>query len=369
MAIPARDHGFHLLRVRRVVRETADASSFVLDVPPDLRAAFAYEAGQFCTFRVVVDGETHLRCYSMSSAPGVDPELQVTVKRVPGGVVSNWMVDTLGPGDTVEVTCPAGVFRLPDAGTDAGGGRDVVAFCAGSGITPVFSLVKAALAGAPGRRVRLLYANRDRDAVIFAAELDALVARHPDRLAVTHRLDVEDGFVDAAAVRSFLGPGGPGDADLYLCGPTPFMDVVEAELLAAGADPARVHVERFTPGGPDPTGPVAEADGDAGDRDGQDGGGGAVTKVTVDLDGRVGTTDHHPGTTILQTARQLGMAPPFSCESGSCATCMARLVEGTADMFVNNALTDDEVAEGWVLTCQAVPTSPAVHVVYGYEGG
>jgi 3-ketosteroid 9alpha-monooxygenase subunit B len=342
-----RDHGFHRLRIRRVEPETAEASSFVLDVPADLRRAFAYEAGQFCTFRVWIDHTPHLRCYSMSSSPDADVELAVTVKRVPGGLVSNRMLDTLTAGDEVEVTCPAGVFCL-DPRDDA----DVVAFAAGSGITPVFSLVKTALT-ATERRVRLLYANRDRDAVIFRSELEGLAEWYASRLEVVHRYDVEDGFVDGAAVASFAGDG--VDAAFYLCGPTPFMDIVEGTLAQRGVAPARVHVERFAPAdaGLSPT---------AGD-------GAGATQVTIELDGREGTTEHHPGTTILQVARQLGLPAPFSCESGSCATCMARLVEGTVEMYVNNALTDDEVAEGWVLTCQSVPTSPSVHVVYGYEEG
>src|SRR5262245_9853170 len=190
-----RDHGFHPLRVARVVPETAESASFVLDVPDELRDAYAYEAGQFLTFRVPVDGEHHLRSYSMSSSPAVDAELQVTVKRVPGGLVSNAMIDTLVPGDVVEATRPAGVFCLGP------GDADVVAFAAGSGITPVFSLLKAALAGT-SRRVRLLYANRDRESVIFRDALDSLVEQHPERLAVTHRLDVEHGFVDDATVAS-----------------------------------------------------------------------------------------------------------------------------------------------------------------------
>jgi ferredoxin-NADP reductase len=349
----ARDHGFHELRVQRVVRETAEARSFVLDVPPALRAAFAYEAGQFCTFRVWVDGRPHLRCYSMSSAPAVDADLTVTVKRVPGGVVSNWMNDALRPGDVVETTCPAGVFCLgPSDGND-----DVVAFSAGSGITPVLSLVKTALA-TTSRRVRLLYANRDRESVIFAAELDALAERYADRLDVVHHFDVEKGFVDAEVVGAFAGTGaGAGEGpEHYLCGPGPFMDIVEKTLLGLDVDPARIHVERFTPGEPTDAPEVAEPSTSA-----------ATPRVTIELDGRTGSTDHRPGTTILQTARQMGLAPPFSCEAGNCATCMAKLVEGAATMHTNNALTDDEVADGWVLTCQAVPTSASVHVVYDYE--
>jgi 3-ketosteroid 9alpha-monooxygenase subunit B len=338
----ARDHDFHRLRIRRVVRETEDASSFVLDVPEDLRSAFAYQAGQFCTFRMDVDGQRVLRCYSMSSAPGVDDELQVTVKRVPGGVASNWMNDRLGEGDEIEVTLPAGVFRLTP------GSGDVVAFAAGSGITPVFSLVKQALATS-SRKVHLLYANRDRDSTIFRAELDALAAEHGDRLDLRHHLDVDSGFVDTGRVAPLAWVG--DDPDFYVCGPTPFMDLVERTLLDEGIAGDRIHIERFTPSEPAAVEPDEVADA-------------TPTRVTIELGGRTESTDHHPGTTILQTARQVGLSAPSSCESGSCATCMARVVEGSVTMRVNDALTDDEVDEGWVLTCQSVPTSPTVHVVY-----
>ena len=343
----AHDHGFHRLRVARVIAETADASSFVLEVPDELTPLFAYQAGQFCTFRVRIDDRVLLRCYSMSSSPAVDPELKVTVKRTPDGVVSNWMNDQLTEGDTVEVTRPAGVFRL---GTGPG---DVVAFSAGSGITPVLSLIKTTLATTT-RPVRLLYANQSRDAVIFVSELDALGRRYGERFTVSHHLDVDRGLVHAGTVADFAGLA--DDAEFYICGPGPFMDVVEQSLHSHGVDPAHIHIERFTPAEwmrePDP--PTAAA---------------ASTTVTVELDGRTNTADYRPGTTILQTARQMGLSPPFSCESGSCATCMAMLVEGTAAMHVNNALTDDEVAQGWVLTCQAVPTSPSVHAVYDYQEG
>ena len=342
-----RDHGFHPLRVRRVVHETADAASFVFDVPADRRAAFAYTAGQFLTFRARIDGAVHHRCYSMSSAPAVDDELQVTVKRVPGGVVSNWMVDTLGPGDVVDVSVPAGVFCLGP------GGGDLVALSAGSGITPVFSLLKTALA-ATDRRVRLYYANRDRDAVIFGAELDALAERYPDRLDVAHHLDVERGFVDHDALVPFLAAG--TGADYFVCGPGPFMDIVEGALLTHGVEPDRIHIERFTPAAPAPEPEPAAEPGVAADA--------PATRVTIELGGRTDTVDHRAGTTILQTARQMGMSPPYSCESGTCATCMAHLVDGSVKMHVNDVLTDDEVADGWVLTCQSVPTSDSVHVVY-----
>jgi ferredoxin-NADP reductase len=269
----------------------------------------------------------------------------VTVKRTPDGVVSNWMNDHLVRGDLIEVTRPAGVFRLGE------GGGDVVALSAGSGITPVLSLLKTALA-TTARRVRLFYANRDEEAIIFRSEIEALRDRHEDRLTVHHHLDVDRGLIGADAVRRFTDTA--RDPEFYVCGPGPFMDIVEGTLLASGVDAGRIHIERFTPDGWVPD--VAEGEGDNGS-----------TQVTIELDGRTESTDYRPGTTILQTARQMGMSPPFSCEAGSCATCMARLLEGTASMHVNNALTDDEVVGGWVLTCQAVPTSPLVRVAYGYE--
>jgi 3-ketosteroid 9alpha-monooxygenase subunit B len=338
----APDHGFHPLRIARVIAETAEASSFVLEVPEELRSVFAYEAGQFCTFRVRVGDRVLLRCYSMSSSPAVDPELKVTVKRTPGGLVSNWMNDQLTEGDTLEATRPAGVFRLGP------GQGDAVAFSAGSGITPVLSLVKTALATTT-RRVRLLYANQDRDAVIFASEFEALARRYGERLSVSHHLDVDRGLVRPETIHDFANVA--GDADFYICGPGPFMDIVEQSLQIRGVAPARIHIERFTPAEwmQEPETLPAH---------------GAATRVTVELDGRRATADYRPGTTVLQTARQLGLAPPFSCESGSCATCMAKLVEGTVSMHVNNALTDDEVEQGWILTCQAVPTSPSIHAVY-----
>jgi 3-ketosteroid 9alpha-monooxygenase subunit B len=352
--VSGRDHGFHPLRIARIVRETEEASSFVLEIPSDLEGSFAYRAGQFCTFRTRIDDRPRLRCYSMSSSPDTGDEFAVTVKRVPGGVVSNWMIDSLTPGDLVETTRPAGVFCL---GT---GEHDVLAFAAGSGITPVYSIVKTALA-TTRRTVRLLYANRAREAVIFDEALDRLALDHPGRLEVLHHLDVEEGFVDDEAVRRFTGTD--REAEHFVCGPEPFMEVVERALTGIGVESERIRVERFTPLEPEatstPSTPSAFSAPSSTATPSPE-----ACRVTVELEGRSESTEHRPGTTILQTARQMGMAPPFSCEAGNCATCMAKLVDGEVTMCANNALTDDEVAEGWVLTCQSVPTTSAVHVVY-----
>jgi 3-ketosteroid 9alpha-monooxygenase subunit B len=347
VARPLRDHGFHRLRVARVARETPGAVSVVVEVPPELAPTFAYEAGQFCNLQVEIEGRSEMRCYSMSSSPGLGEDMQVTVKRVPGGVVSNWIVDHLGAGDEIELSAPAGFFQL----TDSSG--DLVAFAAGSGITPVFSLVKTVLA-TTGRNVRLHYANRDAASVIFATQLTELEQRHPGRLTLSQSYDVKHGFVTEQAVTAFAGDVA-ATGEFYVCGPGPHMTIVENALRSLEVEATRIHIERFTtaellvgapPPPPEPPG---------------------GTRVTIELEGRTDSTEHRPGTTILQTARQMGMSPPFSCESGSCATCMARLLQGSVSMFVNNALTPEEVEEGWILTCQSVPTTPAVRVAYGFD--
>ena len=346
-----REHGYHRLRVKDVVAETHDASSFVLDVPEELRSLFGYRPGQFCTFRVHIDGDEQLRSYSMSSAPDTDDDLTVTVKRVAGGLVSNWFLDHLGPGAVIEATKPAGVFCPQSDAAD----RPVLGFCGGSGITPVMSITKHVLA-TTNRPVRLLYANRDRDSVIFDAGLRTLAEAHPGRLEVRHHFDCDGGFLTAEEVGAFVGAD-DGVADCYVCGPGPFMDLVEPVLLGRGVARACIFIERFlveqqekdaaavaTP----PTG--ADAD--------------VPSEVTVILGGKKSVITYQPGDTVLETARRGGLRPPFSCEAGNCATCMAFLKDGNVTMRANNALSPEEVEEGWILTCQSLPSGQTVTVEY-----
>ena len=338
---PVRDR-YHELTVKRLVAETPDSISVVFQVPGSLGDAYAYESGQFVTLRIDICGDTLFRSYSMSSAPCVDDGLQVTVKRVPDGVVSNWINDSLAVGDIVEVSLPTGNFVLTDSDDD------LVAFAGGSGITPVFSLVKTALL-TTDRKVRLLFANRDRRSAIFGDALDELADRFADRLSVQHLQDVQDGPLTPSKAQIFAA--GP-TADVYICGPSGFMDAVGEGLEAASIDPARIHLERFTPP------PTADAT-EHGDHKTSIG----DTSVTITLGGRTETVEQRGTTTILQSARWAGLQAPSTCEAGHCATCMAQLVEGEVDMMVNDALTPEEVAEGLVLTCQSVPRSD-VRVVY-----
>lgn len=334
--------GFAPLRIKRVVRETADAVSLVLDVPERSSRRFRYQAGQFLTLRVNVGGQDVRRCYSMSSAP-VEGELRITVKRDPGGLVSNWINDTAAEGDQIHAAPPEGRFVLRG---DLSGATEVVAFAGGSGITPIMSLARAAVDD-PDRRVRLFYANRARDSVIFADPLDRLVAEHGDRVLLHKHFDEDDGVVASAAIEAFIAPA--GDAHYYVCGPGPFMDTVERTLLAAGVKESRVHLERFT---------VAAAAPSAIDQSG------IAEEVVIELDRQTTTASYRKGDTLLQTVRSAGLRAPASCETGSCGTCMARVVEGSAHMLNNDALDDDEVEEGWVLTCQSLPTSRKVRINY-----
>jgi ferredoxin-NADP reductase len=340
-----RAHGYHRLTVKRVVQETDDTKSFVLDVPEELADTFRYRPGQFCTFRVHIGDEEHLRSYSMSSAPETDPDLTVTVKRLPGGLVSNWLLDRVSVGDVLETTRPAGVFCLQDRATP------VVAFCGGSGVTPVLSLTKSALVSTP-RPVRLVYANRSRESVIFAESLEEMGRAYGDRLQVHHHLDSESGFLVADAIGAFAGSP---ESDFYICGPGPFMDLVESTLLQIGVDPAHIFIERFLVG--ESAAPPAAAD--TLDQDST-----VPETVTVIMKGKKTTVAYQRGDTLLETARRGALRPPFSCEAGDCATCMAILREGSATMRVNNALTPEEVEEGWVLTCQALPVGATVTVEY-----
>jgi 3-ketosteroid 9alpha-monooxygenase subunit B len=333
------DHEFHPLTVVDVVDETADTRSFVLDIPAELESTFAYAAGQYCTFRATIDDETVARCYSMSSSPEIGDRFTTAVKRVPGGRMSNWMNDALEPGDTIDVMRPAGLFVL--RATDV----PIVAFAGGSGITPVISIVKTALATTE-RPIMLVYANRDADAVIFADELERLRAESCGRLTVHHHHDSERGFLDAPGCAALVGSS--AHADFYICGPGPYMDIVDAGLSTLGVGAEQRFIERFVVPAAEP---VVEQESN-------------TESLVIRLDRRKHTFPYQAGDTILEAARRAGLSPPFSCEGGSCATCMAHLDKGSVTMRVNNALAADEVDDGWVLTCQSLPTSAEVVVDY-----
>jgi 3-ketosteroid 9alpha-monooxygenase subunit B len=336
----------HRLRVARVVPETRDAMSIVLDVPPPLAEAFRYRAGQFLSFKVPIAGRVLVRSYSLSSSPDTDAEHTITVKRVDDGRVSNWINDRVCAGSTLMVVPPAGLFVL-----DPHSERDLVLWSGGSGITPCISIVKTALV-TTRRRLLLFYANRDRDSIIFGDELAALCERHAGRVQVVHSLDDVHGFVTRNEVARQMA--GSLDRDCYLCGPAAFMDTIEHALRDLGVARERIRIERFL-SPVDHTGDlVAEAADDEK----------APVSISIALDGRTHEIPYTAGERVLAAARRAGLEPPFSCEEGYCSCCMARLASGRVKMAANDCLTPELLAEGWVLTCQARCVGGDVRIEY-----
>jgi 3-ketosteroid 9alpha-monooxygenase subunit B len=329
---------YHELRVARVIDETHDTRSFVLEIPPELKERFAYRAGQYLTFEVPLAAERIVRCYSLASSPDVGDVPKVTVKRVADGRGSNWFHDAVRAGTRLRVLPPLGRFVLHDTRVP------LLLFAGGSGITPVISLIKSALATTP-RRIRLLYANRDARSVIFRAELDALAAAHPTRLEVLHHLDDANGFVTADEVRA--ATRGLEDAEHYLCGPGPFMAGVEATLRAAGVPDERIRIERFElPAEHAETGVTAAQPA-----------AGLPREIVVHLDGKTHRVPYAPGQTLLAAARAAGLAPPFACEEAFCGSCAAKRVRGEIALDRNDVFSAQELAAGWILTCHGRPAS------------
>lgn len=337
------------LRVRRVIDETSDSRSIVLEVPPHLEERFRYLPGQFLSFKIPYRGAVLTRSYSLASSPHCDAEPKFTVKRIDDGRISNWINDHIREGERLMVAPPAGRFLLDESA------REMVLFSGGSGITPVISIVKSALA-TTRRRLRLVYANRDEHSIIFQSELEALASRHPDRFEIVHSLDVRDGLLDGAGIKRLVGRA--LGAEFYLCGPGAFMATVESALLELGIPLERIHIERFS-SPPDPGVTPLDAP-DAADARSET----VPERITIVLDGVEHEVPYQTGERVLHAARRAGLDPPFSCEEGYCSCCMAKLARGEVRMHANDCLSPQLLAEGWVLTCQSRCVSKEVRIEY-----
>lgn len=335
---------FHPLRIAQVVAETDEASSLVFELPEGLRDTFAYRPGQFLTLKVPLEGAAQQRCYSLSSSPQVDNALRVTIKRVRGGRVSNWICDRLGAGDTVDVMPPAGVF------TPRSLDGDLLLFAGGSGITPVLSIAKAALRHGGGN-VTLIYANRDERSVIFRDALRDLAARHAHTLRVIHWLDSVQGAPSQAQLEALASPW--GHADCFICGPGPFMDGAQAALQALGVARERIHVERF--GAPPPAAGQAEEVAPPVS---------AAAALEVELDGVRHRLDAQAGETVLDAMLRAGIAAPNSCRSGLCGACMCQVTHGAATLGENHVLDTADRQAGWTLACQARAAGSELHLKF-----
>ena len=351
---------FYPLRVREIVPETAEANSIRFDVPPELRETFAFRAGQHLTLKTQIGGEEVRRNYSLCTAPDQQDWL-VTVKRIAGGLFSNWVGDNLKAGDTVEVMPPHGSFTTD---FDPAARRHYVGIAGGSGITPVMSLIRTALKTEPDSRFTLLYGNRDSVSIIFLEALAELKDRYLDRFQLFHFLAEEEG--DVALFNGMLDRGRVSEAvehlvgdpqtvdGWFICGPGPMMDAAESELLDRGIDKDRIHIERFT--ADRPSAALAQEMAELQTR-------AAGVTMAVTLDGR---TRRVPFTqeNILDSARDAGLPAPFACKAGVCATCRAKLTSGRVEMAARYGLTDEEIEAGYILTCQSVPATEDVAVDY-----
>ncbi|HKT00362.1 MAG TPA: ferredoxin--NADP reductase [Rugosimonospora sp.] len=327
---------YHRVLVTEVVEETPDAKSFVLEIPAELSAAFAYRPGQFLTVRV---SDTVARCYSLSSSPHTDTRLKFTVKRVPDGRGSNWLCDNVRAGAQVDLLPPAGSF------TPGRLDGDLLLLAGGSGITPVISIIKSVLSEGDGR-LALVYANRDEESVIFAAELRELAARHPGRLVLHHWLDLRCGFPTVDGLRELVRAY--AQREVFICGPEPFMAASGKALAELGVPDERVHVERFQLVDEDP--PVAT--------------GGADATAVVTLDGETHRLAWPSGAKLLDVIMEAGLNPPYSCRQGICGACACRKLTGEVHLMHNEVLEDEDFADGYILACQALPRSETVEVTY-----
>ena len=347
---------FAALRVAEVEHLTADAVALTFEVPPELREQYAFAPGQHLTLRATIDGEEVRRSYSICSPPS-SGRLRIAIKQLEGGLFSKHALTLVDVGDVLDVMRPAGRFGVR---LDPANAKHYAAIVAGSGITPVMSILAAALETEPASRFTLVYGNRDAGSVMFLEELADLKDRWPGRLQLVHVLSREQrdselltGRIDDAKLDTLLASVVPPDAvdEWLLCGPFELVEQVRSRLLAHGVSPRRVHLELFHVEG-EPV-PVRQ----------RSAGGGAdadSAEVTVRLDGRTTTFRMPPEGSVLDATLAVRADAPYACKGGVCGTCRAKVVEGKVSMARQYALDDDEVDEGFVLACQSVPETPTL---------
>jgi ring-1,2-phenylacetyl-CoA epoxidase subunit PaaE len=352
---------FHTLKVKDIKRETADAVSVAFDIPVQLQPEFQYKQGQYITLKLNINGEEIRRSYSICTSPYSEKELRVAIKEVSDGRASTMINRSLKVGDSMEVMTPMGNFHSVLSG---GNRKRYVLFAGGSGITPMMSILKSVLYIEKQSHVTLVYANRDEDAVIFSDELKKIAHENSDRVQLVSVYDnpkgavpdLHKGLISADRAKALIENYNAANADEYfICGPAPLMENIKTALNDLKVSPDKIHIEYFSSVVAD----VAKAEG------GTAAVGNVKSHVTVlqygvetkfDLD----TTS----ISILDASIEAGVDAPFSCKGAVCCTCRAKVLEGKVIMDANFALTDKEVEEGFILTCQSHPVTEKVVIDY-----
>lgn len=349
----------HKLKVLKVDRLIDDAVAVSFDVPEELYETFDYKAGQYLTLQFHLGGEQVRRSYSLCSSPMIDEPLRIGVKRVKGGLVSNHINDNVKAGDVIEVLPPDGRFY---ADVKEENYKTYFLYSSGSGITPILSILKTVLYTEPHSYVHMIYGNRSQDTIMFREELDALQQQYSDRLIIAHclskpksswfsssDLEYRKGRVDAEAIKWFMDTYPPyaQNVEYYICGPGKMIEDTEKALQQIDVPKERIFIESFG-GASDVKAVTAVPD----------------ARLSANIFGKQADTTIAEGKTVLRALIDAGYDPPYSCEGGVCSTCMCRVTKGSVEMKNNLALTDKEVADGYILSCQAVPTSDDVEVVY-----
>lgn len=357
------------LTVSKRIQETADAVSLVLAIPPENKAQFHYQAGQFVTFFLKLNGEVLARSYSLSTSPLVDSEFKITVKKVTGGRGSTYLCEQVREGDTLLTTPPAGHFFKPDLNAE---GTHYMLYAAGSGITPVYSILKTVLSASPKNHVTLVFCNRNEESIVYQQELQEWSQKYPDRFRLVHVLSQPSsawkerrGRVDASVIRDVLqriSPQAPGNRAHYLCGPVPFMSLIQTSLLDLQEPPNSIHQENFgvdlhkpsnsVPHGWTLIGPDTAATAES------------PETIIATLNGEVFEIPAKKGQNILETLLESGAQPPYSCMDGACMACLGKVTEGRVYQEDPGILIEENIQNCETLTCQAKPLTRIVRVSY-----
>ena len=353
---------FHSLEIKEIKKETNDSVSISLRIPESLKTDYQYIQGQYITFRTSINGEEIRRSYSVCSSP-LDGELRVGIKEVPGGKFSTYANRELKAGQSIDVMTPMGNFYTD---LNPAQSKNYVGFAAGSGITPILSIIKTTLATELNSKFTLIYGNKSTGSIMFLEDIEALKNKYPERITIFHVLSREaldvpllNGRIDADKCGEFCNKqliNIQQTDEYFLCGPESMILSVKNDLTNKGVDSKKIHFELFTSSSSNTSASTTTSAATSVSSEN-------TSKVSVKIDGITYQLDlAYDGETILDAALKTGADLPFACKGGVCCTCRAKVTKGTVDMDLNFSLEDDEVEKGYILTCQSHPTSEEVFV-------